>query len=177
MKAPYITYPYPSFKICPNASLPLSRHLQHPPPLLFLWLNGWSYHIWCVILLNDVMNLHMLGLGNLVPEKPWCVFCAIRRQVYWGLIHNVFLTGTLIWYHTRTNTHRHITHWGAKRLTHPYKYIFTPLVLCSQQLCLLQWMDNSLISKVYFPQYLFNSSWLVKVIYLLITCYKTRFFK
>ena len=33
---------------------------------LFLWLNGWSCHIWCVILLNDNMDIHMSSLGTLV---------------------------------------------------------------------------------------------------------------
>ena len=38
-------------------------------------------------------------------------------------------------------------------------------------------MNNSLISKIYFPKYfLFKNYSLVKVIYLLIRCYKTRFF-
>ena len=77
-----------------------------------------------------------------------------------------------------THRERHTTHSGANRLTYPYKYIFTPPFMCSQQLFLLHWMNNSLISKIYFPQYLFffkNYS-LVKVIYLLIRCYKTRFF-
>ena len=62
MKIPYITYPL--FQI-------LSTPLNHPPPpsslpchlqplsptalcvFLFLWLNGWSHHIWCAILRND----------------------------------------------------------------------------------------------------------------------------
>ena len=46
-----------------------------------------------------------------------------------------FFTGALIWYHTHTHTHTHTnaqTHTaqpGASRLTHPYKYIFTPPVM------------------------------------------------
>ena len=61
---------------------------------------------------------------------------------------------------------------------HSYKYIFTPPVMCSQQLSLLYWKNNSLISKMYFWQchFFFKSYSLVKVIYLLIRCYKTRFF-
>ena len=74
----------------------------------------------------------------------------------------VKVAGTLIWYHTHTQTHKHTAHSGAKRLTHPSKYIYTPTVMCSQQLPLLHWL---------FKNYSF-----VKVIYLLIRCYKTRFF-
>ena len=57
---------------------------------LFLSMNGWSRHIWCVILLY-IMNLHISNLGTLVPEGPCCVFYATRCQVYWGLTHNLVL--------------------------------------------------------------------------------------
>ena len=103
--------------------------------VLFLWQNEWSRHTWCAILLNDNMDLHMLSLGTLVPEGPWCVVYVTRRQVYWGLTHNVVFTGTLIWYHTHKHTHK--AHSGASRPTHPYKYLFTPPVMCWQQLPLL----------------------------------------
>ena len=75
-----------------------------------------------------------------------------------------FIAGTLTWYHTHEHTHtqRYTAHSGASRLTHPYKYILTPPVMCSQQLSLLQWMNISPIS-IYFPQFLF----LPKIIHLL----------
>ena len=38
---------------------------------------------------------------------------------------------TLIWYHTHTKRHR--AHTGVNRLTHPYEYILTPPIMCSQQ--------------------------------------------
>ena len=74
-----------------------------------------------------------------------------------------FFASTLIWYHTQTHTHththtqRHNTLRGQCTDTHQHKYIFTPPVMCSQQLSLLHWMNNSLISKIYFPQCLFFS--------------------
>ena len=82
------------FQILSN---PLSPTFPSPPTsnptvlsvVLFLWLNRWSCHIWCAILLNDNMGLHMSSLGTLAPEGPWCVFYATRHQVYWGLTHNV----------------------------------------------------------------------------------------
>ena len=48
-------------------------------------------------------------------------------------------------------------------LTHPY--ISTPPVMCSQQLPLLHWMNNSLISKIYFPQFTFQKlfTWIISV--------------
>ena len=57
--------------------------------VLFLWLTGWSYYIWCAILLNVIMDLHMLSLGTLPPEGPWYVFHATRHQVYWAPTYNV----------------------------------------------------------------------------------------
>ena len=83
----------------------LQPHSHCSSVVLFLWQNEWSRHTWCAILLNDNTDLHMSSLGTLVPEGPWCVFYVTRRQVYWGLTHNVVFTGTLIWYHIHTNTH------------------------------------------------------------------------
>ena len=93
---PLYCLPHPPF-FFQILSMPLSPTSLSPPTstppvlsiILFLWLNGWSYHIWCAILLNDNMDLHMASLGTLVPEGPWCVFYALRHQVYWGLTHNV----------------------------------------------------------------------------------------
>ena len=49
--------------------------------------------------------------------------------------------------------------------------------MCSQQQSLLHWMDNSLISKNYFPQCLFCSKIIhLQKSYLLIRCYKIGFF-
>ena len=95
-----------------------------------------------------------------------CVLCnkvssLLRSDTSW------FFTGTLIWYHTytQTNTHTHThththkdtKHTRASRLTQPYKYIFISPAMCSQQLSLLHWMNNSLIPKIYFLQCLFFS--------------------
>ena len=123
--------------------------------------------------------VRMSSLGALVPEGPWHVFYATRYQVYWGLTCNV----VFYWYsdlilHTHTHTHTNTcrAHSGASRLTHPCKYKFTPPVMCSSYLYYIKW-NHSLISKIYFPvSFLFKNYSLVKVIYLLIRCYKTWFF-
>ena len=44
------------------------------------WVMGWSYHIWCAILLNDNVDLHMSSLGSLVPEGPWYV-CFMQQDI------------------------------------------------------------------------------------------------
>ena len=88
-------------------------------------------HLHTAILLNDNMDLHLLCFGILEPEGPWCVFYATSCQFYWVLTHDVVFTGTLI---LLSHTQTHTAHSEATRLTHPYKYIFTRPVMCSQQL-------------------------------------------
>ena len=92
---PNIAYPHTPFSNFVHTP-PTPTSLSPPPPAptvfsvaMFLWLNGWSRHIWCAILLNDNMDLYMSSLGTLVPEGPWCVFHETRRQVYWSLTHSV----------------------------------------------------------------------------------------
>ena len=129
-----------------------------PPPTLTP--TAFSLAVWVVTphlicyLLNDMMDLLKSSPGTLVPEGPWCVFYATGCQVYWDLTLVLWLDVT----HTNTDTHTktHST-LRASRFTHPYKYIFTPPVMCSQQLSLLHWMDNSLISKNYFPCLFFST--------------------
>ena len=45
---------------------------------LLIWLNLQLQHIWCVFLVNDIVDIHMSSLGTLVPEEPCCVYYATR---------------------------------------------------------------------------------------------------
>ena len=134
---------------------PLPCCLQPLPPLFFLLscFFGWmgdpttSDKLFYLMILWIYKYWEFVTLG---PEGPWYVFYAKRHQVYWGLTHGV----VLCWYsHTQTHT----AHLGASTLTYPYKYIFPPHVMCSQQLALLYWINNSLTSKIYFLQGFFFS--------------------
>ena len=145
---------------------PLSNFVQTPFPVasnptaahsvvLFLWLNGWSRHIWFATFLNDIMDVQMLSLRILMHVLCNKVSTLLRSDTWCRFL-------LVLWFDiTHTNKHKHIqrhkTHLGASRPMHPCKYIFTPTVICSQQLSLLHWMNNSLISKIYFPQCLFFS--------------------
>ena len=107
--------PTPFFQILPNPSPPNSLLPPTPTPtahsvVLFLWLNGWSRHIWCAILLNDIMDVHMSNLGTLM-------------HILW--VHTEFTELTcnvaFCWYsnlirHTHTHTHTH-THSTAQHST------------------------------------------------------------
>ena len=123
------------------------------------------------------MDLQMSNLVILVTERPWYMVYATRRNIYWGLAHNV----VFCWYsdlishtHTHTHTHKNTQHTQTNRLTHPYKYILTPSAMCSQQLSVLHWI---IPSKIYFSMsFLFKKYSLVEVVYLFIRCHKTKFF-
>ena len=105
------------FKFCPTPPPPLPL-LSPPSPtptdlsvVVSSCLNGWLHHIWCAILLNVIMDLHMFRLGSLIPGGPRCMFDAKRRQVYWGLTHNaVFCWNSDLISQTQTHTNKHAQH-------------------------------------------------------------------
>ena len=136
------------FKFCPT-TLPIPTTL---PPLtatptvlsvvLFLWLNEWSCHTWCAILLNDV-DLHVLSLCTVVPEGPLCVFYVTRCQIYWGLTHNV----VLYWYsdlisHTQTYKRTHHTQGPVDWHTHISIYLHHLLCVNSSYLYYIKWLNE-----------------------------------
>ena len=101
---------YSLFQVLPTPPTSLSPQTLIPNALsvvMFLWLNGWSCHIWCAILCNNNMDLHMSSLGTLVTEGPWYVFYAkgVKLTEVWHIMW--LFTGTLIWYHTHTHTNKH----------------------------------------------------------------------
>ena len=101
---------------------------------LFLWLNGCICHIWCTILLNDIMDLHMFSLGTLISEGVCCVFYTTRHQIYWGLTNNK----CFCWYSdlmSHKKSRAHSKHRGQETNS-PNKYILRSPVMCSQQLSL-----------------------------------------
>ena len=145
MKKPFYIAYTPFLQILSNPPLCLLPcQLQPPPSLLFLWLTGWSRHIWCAMLLNYMMNLHMFSLGTLAPEGPWCVFYATRQQVYWALTNNV----VFCWYsnlishtYTHKDTLRHTAHSESSRFTHPIN-IYLRHLWCAHgsRLYYLEWI-------------------------------------
>ena len=123
----------------------LFQILSNPTALsvaLFLWMSGWLCHIWFVNLLNDTMDLHMSTLGTLVLRDPAVCFMkqSIEFTEVWLII--CFFASTLIWYHTSKHKQRHTACSEVNRLTHPYKCILTPPVMCSQQLSVLCCMSK-----------------------------------
>ena len=65
---------------------PLPPHTTKPFStifvVLFLLQNGWLYHIWYVILSNDIIDLHMRSLVTSTTRTLQCVFCN-KASVYW----------------------------------------------------------------------------------------------
>ena len=125
--SPPPTHTHPPFRL----KLPTLTALS---VISFLWLNGWLRHIWCVILLKDIMVLHIPSFCTLV------VLCNKASSLLRPDTGVFLLVLWFVWYHT----HKHTAYSEASRLTHPYKYIFLPSVMCSMQLSLLHWMNNSL---------------------------------
>ena len=87
-----------------SLSPPSSTPMVHSV-FLFLWLNGWSCHIWCTILLNDNMDLHMSSLSISVPKGFDA--CFMQQGITFTEVEHVisFFNGSLIWYHTHKHTH------------------------------------------------------------------------
>ena len=100
----------------------------------------------------SVMDLHILSLGTLVPEGPWCVFCATRHQVYLVLTLNRFFAGTWFDTHTQACTHacKHAhTHTNSQRQhmqgsldwhTHVNIYLHHLLCAHSSYLFYIEWI-------------------------------------
>ena len=106
----------------------------------YLWVNVWSYHILCVIFLNDIMDLNLLSLDTLVAAATCCVFYAPSIKFTQGFTWMTVFASTLIWHHTQRQTHS--GHKRTNRLTHTYKYISTSPVMCTLQLHVLYWMNK-----------------------------------
>ena len=129
MKTSFIDYPF--------ASNPTTAHSV----VFFLWLNGWLRHVWCATFLNDIVDVQMLSFRTLMHVLCNKVSSLLRSDTWYSFL-------LVLWFDiTHTNKHkhtqRHTTHSGASRPTLPSKYIFTPTVMCSQQLSLSHWMNNS----------------------------------
>ena len=110
---------------------------------------------------------------SLIYEDPlYCLFkfCFIQQGIKFTEVWHItgFFASTLIWYHTHKQ--RHATHTRAKRLTHSYKYILEPPLMCSQQLFVFHWINNCWC--LWFSK---NFS-LTEVTYLLIVFSETKFF-
>ena len=152
----YLPNPLPPFSnfITP----PPYFSLQTPPPLLFLlscWMGDRATFDVFYFLLNYIMDLHMLSLGTVVPEGPWCVFYSTRHQVYWGLTHNV----TFCWYPGLiSHTLKHTQHTQGPLEWHIHINIYLHHLLCTHSSYL-----NSLISKIYFRKCLFFSKIMGKI--------------
>ena len=103
------------FQFLSNPSPPFPCHLQCSPPFLIQLscFSGWmGDHA-----TSDVLSYLMVSwMYPCQAWRPWCVFYATRRHVYWGLTHDV----VLCWYSDLiSHTQKHTSNSGASRLIHP----------------------------------------------------------
>ena len=101
MKTCYIVYnPLPPFSVFSQLHSPTSTIFV----ALLLSVNVWSYHIWYVILLNDMTDKHLLSLDILVPFMQQVIKCVVGlTQMTWFLL--------ALWFditHTQTNNIQYI---------------------------------------------------------------------
>ena len=135
------------FKFCPTT-----------PPCSFcclISLNEWLIepHSISYVLLYYIMDLHMSSLDRLLPQRLCSLFYGTRCHVYWVLTHDMFFWGVFYYSlisHTQMKTS---THREANTLTHLYKYMLTPSIMCSKQLHVLNWMNKLLLSKIYITEF------------------------
>ena len=124
----------PYFMKDPLYCLPLKFYPTPSPALfvaLFLWLNEWSRHIWCIILYYGSTNVQPWYLST--TRNLWCVLC-YKTPVYWGLTHNMVFSSTLIWYHT--NKHTQHTQGPIDWNTHINIYINTTCHVLTVAICI-----------------------------------------
>ena len=91
-----------------------------------------------------------------------------------------FFAGTLIWYHTHTNTHTHedTQHTQGPVNWHAHINIYLYHLLCSHSsyLYYTEWITHWYQKCTFHNVFSFQKLCACKVIYLLIRCYESRFF-
>ena len=81
----------------------------HSPPYFFCCLDSlakcvWSGHLSCIVLLNDIMNLHLWNLGTLVLVAPCCVLSNKASNLL--KVGNAWRFLLVLWFDiTHTNKH------------------------------------------------------------------------
>ena len=130
------------FQSLSNLQLPLLILLS----CLFHWMGDHATF-------DILFYLIILWIYKCQASVPWYHdVCFMQQGVKFTEVWHIIWFFTSLWFDTtQTHKQRHIAHSGVNWLTHPYKYILTPPVMCSQQLCALHWMNNLLISKFCFP--------------------------
>ena len=126
-------------------SNPLSPTSLSPPTstptvfsvVLLLWLNGWSCHIWCAILLNNNMDLHMSSLGT--RRTLTCVLCKNES----GLPRSDICSFLLVLWFDITNTQTHIQHTQRPVDWHTHINEYLHHLLCAQSsyLYYIKWLN------------------------------------
>ena len=176
--SPILHTPYPLFQI-------LSTPLPHFP----VTSNPHPHCSFCchVSLAEWVIKPYLMCHGS-THAKPWylgtwrTLMCFMQKGVKFTEVWHVmwFFAGTMTQCHTHTNT-QHTQHTQGPVDWHTHINIYLHHLLCAHSSCLyfVKWLNEwftdikNLTSTMSF---LFKNYSLVKVIYLLIRCYETRFF-
>ena len=102
-----------------------------PPP---------STHLFFDLLNLETQNHKCLALWFKHWSGTWFKHWRFRTD-------EIIFASTLIWYHTHTDTFAHRQDTKGPIEWHTDGYILIPPVICSQQISVLHWMNNSLKAK------------------------------
>ena len=147
--------PSPFFSNFVQPSLPIAFILQPHCSFRFLvFLAEWVIvpHLMC----------HLIILRIYICYLQIYIYLNIRRTLLNVLCNKASSllrsnTCAFCWYSDLiSQTQRHTAHSGANRLTHPYKYILTPLVMCSKKLSVCITLSDSLYQKFTFHVFSFQ---------------------
>ena len=126
---------------------PFPNFVLPPPPTSFL--SCFLGHIYCVNLLNVIfLDLLNLETQNHKCLALWFKHCSGAWFKHWRFrTDEMIFAITLIWYHTHTDTCAHRQDTKGPIEWHIDGCILIPPVICSQQISVLHWMNNSLKAK------------------------------
>ena len=118
--------------------------------------NGWFCHIWRYSTWS-YGSTHWNPWHHSTRKTLLCVLC----KKMWSLLRYDTLwfctrySDLVLHTHTQMHTYTeiHTAHTGNNRLTPLYKFILTAPAMCSYHLCTLHWINNLLISKIYFKEF------------------------
>ena len=109
------------------------------------WYVQWflSFHLVMkkvMIIKNSVVKMQTLIMNHKSQPVKLNPSYGFLLVLWFDITHTNTHTHTHTHTHTytKTQTKAHMTT-GVNRLTHPYKYISTPPVMCSQQLSVIHW--------------------------------------
>ena len=184
---PIFPTPQPLFKVypTPHPTFPVTSNAHpHCPFCCLVSLAEWviAPHLMCILFNDILLWIYKCRAMAQLYQKDFYVWFMQQGIKFTEVWHRIrFFVGTLIWYHTHKHTNAHKTMHSTLRASrlHTHIYIHLHPLLCAQSrfitLYHTEWITD-IKNWLSTMRFLFKNHSLVKIIYLLIRCYKTSFF-